>query len=156
MSAGTFLTPHFTLEELTHTEVRSASNDVPDNLRADLACTALMLEGIRNYLGQIKGEPVPINVTSGYRSPAVNAAVGGQPGSDHLRAMAADFKAPSFGTPEQICRTLVPVMDELGIGQVIHEFGRWVHVSTRRPDKIINRVITISAAGIEVGVQAVA
>lgn len=56
----------------------------------------------------------------------------------------------------QPCRALVPVMDELGIGQVIHEFGRWVHVSTRRPDKIINRVITISAAGIEVGVQAVA
>jgi zinc D-Ala-D-Ala carboxypeptidase len=77
------------------------------------------------------------------------------PSSDHLRAMAADFKAPAFGTPLEVCRALEPHLDELGIGQLIHEFGTWVHASTRRPDREVNRILTISHAGTLPGIVAV-
>lgn len=69
--------------------------------------------------------------------------------------MAVDFKAPGFGTPYDIAKALAPKVGELGIGQLIHEFGSWVHVSTRRPSNEVNRIITISSRGTEVGIRAV-
>jgi transcription termination factor Rho len=47
-------------------------------------------------------------------------------------------------------------VDVLGIGQLIYErFGStsWVHVSTRVPDKRVNRVITITSSGTQLGIQ---
>ena len=152
----TQLTAHFSLAELTTTEVRSADNNCPADLVTELLETALMMERIRAALSASHGGDVAINVTSAYRSPAVNARVGGSPTSDHMRALAVDFKAPEFGTPFQVSRFLAGKLDALGIGQVIHEFGRWVHVSRRTPDKILNRVITISAAGTQAGIVEVA
>jgi hypothetical protein len=82
----------------------------------------------------------------------LNRAIGSGDTSDHRKAMAADFRAPSFGTPLQVCKALAPVVSVLGIGQLILEFNSWVHVSTRPSDKIINRIITISKAGTQAGI----
>ena len=149
------LSSHFTLEELTHTDVR-ADNKCPLELMPDLTKSADMMERVRIALSAAKGFDVPIIVTSAYRCEAVNKAVGGQPASDHLKAVAVDFKAPAFGTPFEVAKFLAPRLDVLGIGQCIHEFGRWVHVSQRTPLKPFSRVITISSAGTELGIQAVA
>ena len=149
------LTTHFTLEEMTFTSVR-LDNTCPPELLPELTATARMLESVRAYLGQIKGEDVAIRVTSAYRSLPVNRAIGSKDNSDHPKAMAADVQAPDFGTPLAVARVLEPVMAELGIGQLIHEFGRWVHVSTRSPDRDVNDVLSISAAGTGVGLEAVA
>ena len=145
----TQLTSHFSLEELTHTEQRGLDNTCPPELLPELLETAKMMERIRSVLA------VPVFVSSGYRSLAVNAAVGGSARSDHVKAMAVDFKAPQFGTPYQVCKLLAGQMDSLGIGQVILEYNRWIHVSRNHPTKVINRVITISSAGTEVGIQVV-
>jgi hypothetical protein len=59
---------------------------------------------------------------------AVNAAVGGAANSAHLTGLACDFSCPSFGTPLAICQKLKPHMESLGIDQLIHEFGSWVHL----------------------------
>jgi uncharacterized protein YcbK (DUF882 family) len=147
-----YISAHFTLDELTHTEVRGIDNSVPPELRANLRATADMLERIRAVMADEKGGDIPILVSSGYRSPGVNSAVGGSPTSDHVKAMAADFKAPGFGTPYQVACFLAQRMDALQIGQVIHEFGRWIHVSIRSPEKFINRAITISSAGTTAGI----
>ena len=40
----------------------------------------------------------------------------------------------------------------LKIGQLIHEFGRWVHTGVTMPDKPVNRILTISAAGTVQGI----
>ena len=143
----TKLTEHFTLEELTHTEVRQHSNLCPANLLPDLLGTAAMLERIRQSLSAEAERGIPLRISSGYRSQAVNAAVGGSPHSDHLRGTAADFTAPGFGTPFEVAKHLAARVDELGIGQVILEFARWVHVSTRTPALAVNRIITYTVAG---------
>ena len=150
------LTDHFSVAELTHstTATRLGLDNTPTPAAlASLRQTAQMLERVRQHLGG-----VPIIVTSGYRSRPVNSAVGGATSSDHMQGQAADVLAPRYGTPLQIARALAPLVDVLGIGQLIYErFGStsWVHVSTRVPDKRVNRVITITSAGTQLGVQEV-
>ena len=149
------LTQHFTLAELTKSstaERLGLDNTPPPEVLPALTRTAEMLERIRSTLG------VPVTVTSGYRAWAVNKAVKGATTSDHAQGRAADIVAPRYGTPLQIARALAPLVDVLGIGQLIYErFGStsWVHVSTRVPDKRVNRVITITSAGTQLGVQEV-
>ncbi|MDA8522297.1 D-Ala-D-Ala carboxypeptidase family metallohydrolase [Acidovorax sp. NCPPB 4044] len=147
------LTTHFTLEELTASTTAARlglDNTPPAETVVRLQQLADMLQRIREHLC------VPMIITSGYRAPAVNKAVGGVSTSDHQAGMAADFIAPSFGKPAQVARSLAPVVSVLGIGQLIYEHigGKaWVHVSTRIPIKPSNRVITITGKGTQLGVQ---
>jgi len=151
----TQLSQHFSLAELTRSSVaqaRGLSNAPPPELVPRLILTAEMLERIRATLG------VPVTVTSGYRSPQVNIAVGGATSSDHTQGHAADIVAPAFGTPYDIARTLAPLVSTLGIGQLILEGiagKRWVHVSTHTPERAVNRIITITDSGVKVGIHPV-
>lgn len=80
LAASLALSPHFTAGELG-ADAPTASAAVVGNLRA----VAAYLEQVRAVLG------VPLRVTSGYRSPADNLAVGGAPSSDHPYGLAVDF-----------------------------------------------------------------
>ena len=148
----TQLTANFTLEEFEHSDVavrHGIPNTIPKSLLPAISATAEMMQRIRDFLGQ------PIIVSSGYRSEAVNRAVGGAGLSDHLTARACDFRCPGFGDPVLVALALAPHVSTLGIGQLIAEFGRagWVHVSTRVPDNPANRIITIDRQGTRVGVH---
>lgn len=152
----TKLTRHFSLEELTRSATAKrlglANWPTVDDLKR-LQATADMLQRIRDTLGS------PVVVTSGYRAPAVNRAVGGVTSSDHARGQAADIVVPGYGTPYQVAKALAPLVSVLGIGQLILEGVKgkqWVHVSTRVPERPVNRVITITDAGTQVGIQALA
>jgi uncharacterized protein YcbK (DUF882 family) len=147
------LTKNFSLAEFVATQHRNIDNTLPSQLMPQAMATAAMLERIRAALSALAGRDVPILISSGYRCPALNSAVGSGATSDHPKAMAVDWIAPAFGTPHQICKALAPQMDALGIGQLIHEFGRWVHVSSRTPSRPNNRIITITSAGARPGIQ---
>lgn len=152
------LTEHFTVAEFTASDTAlrlGIDNSLPATLLPEAERTCEMLERIRSRLTRLAGQPVPIVVTSGYRCLALNRAIGSADGSDHVRALAVDFKAGRFGSAYQVAKILAPLVTELQIGQLIHEFGSWVHVSTRMPAKEVNRIITISRRGAEVGVQEV-
>lgn len=155
----TQLTQHFTLAELTRTS-QPHDNTCPAELLPDLLDTAVMMERIRAALSAHAGRDIPIAVSSAYRSPAVNAAVGSGPSSDHPKAAAVDFTAPEFGSPFDVATFLAHHQDELGIGQLIHEFGRWVHVSRLAPQRDINATITYRMAQgrrvVDVGIVEVA
>jgi zinc D-Ala-D-Ala carboxypeptidase len=76
---------------------------------------------------------VPIAVTSGYRSPALNKAIGGAKRSEHMMGRALDLDADIYGgvTNKQIFEF---VRDNLTFNQLIWEFGDddspdWVHIS---------------------------
>lgn len=125
-----YLSPHFTLEELTVSQEaarRGIDNTPTPEAMEALKRTAMGLEAVRMRLGG-----APILVSSGYRSPAVNAAVGGSKSSQHMRGEAADFTAPRFGNPRAIVDALVD--SDVPYDQLILEFGRWVHISfSQRP-----------------------
>lgn len=151
---------NFSLDEFcasdTATRLR-IDNGLPDDLEPSAWATLAMLERIRSHLCQRAGKDVPITILSGYRCERLNAAVNGAASSDHVRACAADIRAPSFGKPIDIARELSAHVDALGIGQLINEFpgpGGWVHVSTKKPSKLINRIITITDQGVTAGVRA--
>lgn len=152
---------NFTLAEFSASataQARGINNAVPEELEPHAWATLQMMQAIRDHLSAAAGRDVPIAITSGYRSPALNAAVKGSPTSDHVKAMAVDFKAPRFGTTTQVVRELSRHVDALGIGQLILEHpqrgsGSWVHVSSRKPAKQLNRVITITDKGTFVGVH---
>jgi hypothetical protein len=151
------MTPHFTLAEFQHSDKAAElgiHNTLPAALQDNALITLEMLERIRAELSAIAGHDVPIILDSGFRCLALNAAVGGQLNSDHMRAQAADWIAPTFGTPYQIAVVLAPLVSDLGIGQLIYECPRgiWVHTSTRLIDKAVNRVITINKHGTFAGI----
>ena len=149
------LTPHFTVKEFTASDTAARldiDNSLPAALLPQANLTAQMMERIRAFLSARADHDVPVSPSSGYRCLALNRAIGSGDGSDHPKMMAVDFRAPAFGSPLVICRALAPEMDRLGLGQLIYEHT-WVHVSSRIPDKAINRVLTIQgpkryAAGI--------
>lgn len=152
---------NFTLDEFcasdTATRLR-ISNVLPEDLEPAAWVTLAMLERIRAHLSKKAGRDVPITILSGYRCERLNAAVNGSASSDHVKACAADIRAPAFGKPVDVARELSGHIEELGIGQLINEFPDgnkgWVHVSTRKPSKLINRIITITAQGVTAGVKA--
>ena len=150
------LSQHFSLAELTASNTArqlGIDNTPPQELMPRLVRTAELLERIRSTLA------VPVLVTSGYRCPAVNIAVGGVSSSDHTQGHAADIVAPGYGTPYEVANALAPLVSVLGIGQLILEGVKgkqWVHISTRVPERAANRVITITDAGAQTGIQVLA
>ena len=151
----TLISPHFSIEEFTASDTAlrlGIDNTLPPELMANARATAMMLERIRAHLIYMRGRPVPIILTSGYRCPELNRAIGSTDTSDHRQAMAADCRAPDFGAPYEVCTALAPVVSLLNIGQLIYEFGSWIHISTRIPDKAVNRIITINKRGTHAGI----
>jgi zinc D-Ala-D-Ala carboxypeptidase len=151
------LSTHFTLEEFAASDTASRlgiDNHVPPDLIAHACETADMMESIRALLSEQKGKDCPIQITSGYRCLALNRMIGSSDSSAHVKAYAVDFKCPAFGTPFEVAKFLSGRMKEAQIGQLIHEFGAWVHVSPLLPGKVVNRVITIDRDGTRVGVLA--
>jgi hypothetical protein len=117
------LSANFTLDEflVSQTAARHGIDMTPppevvDNLRR-------LCEGCLQPLRAATNRP--IFISSGYRSPELNQLIGGSKSSRHQTGEAADFLVSGM-TPYDTCRLIV----EMGLpyDQVIHEFGRWVHL----------------------------
>lgn len=138
MAAPLYLTPHFSLDELTATQAgdRAGLDNHPREWQIrNLTRVAKTLEQVRELLGGAS-----ILISSGYRSPAVNKLVGGAQDSAHLRGQAVDFTAPSYGTPRQICRRLIEQGYAIEWDQLIWE-GRWVHFGITDIGKVPRREV---------------
>ena len=115
------LTPHFTLDELTHTDHRELDNTPNENEIANLRRLADFLEQVKVVLG---GKPIMVN--SAFRSKAVNDAVGSKDTSQHRIGCAADIRVPGM-TPDEVVKAVIA--SKIGYDQVIREFDRWTHIS---------------------------
>lgn len=115
------LSPHFTLAELTITDHRQFDNTPTQIEISNLQRLAQFLEIVKATLG---GKPVII--TSGFRSKAVNDAVGSKDSSFHRLGLAADFRVPGMA-PDEVVKAIIA--SRIGYDQVISEFSRWTHVS---------------------------
>jgi putative chitinase len=87
-----------------------------------MVTVARNMEKVRDVVGG-KG----IRVNSWLRLPEVNVAVGGSAKSSHMDGWAVDFTCAGFGDPYAVAKAI----EASGIkySQLIHEFGRWVHIS---------------------------
>ena len=122
---------HFWLSEFlrSDTAVRHGLDNMPDAREVGNVINVLVpgMQRVRNSLG------VPVQITSGYRSQAVERALKRKPdswrsGSQHAEGLAADFVAPQFGTCRSIVKYLMERSGEIRFDQLIYE-GSWVHVS---------------------------
>lgn len=132
----TKLTQHFTLEEMCHsqTAVRLNLSNFPDpEAASNLLNTAAGLEKIRKLVGK------PIFVSSGYRSPKVNKAVGGARNSQHMTGQAADITCHSYGSPRQLMQAIVS--SDIDYDQCILEFDSWCHISFSNKPRKQNLII---------------
>lgn len=120
------MSAHFSLAEMTvsaRARREGIDNTPPPDIAARLKVVAAQMEEVRELLG---GKP--ITITSGYRSPALNAATpGSAKASAHTLGWAVDFQCPAFGSPLEIAERLA--RSALSFDQLIHEHGVWVHLS---------------------------
>ncbi|VVE59449.1 peptidase M15 [Pandoraea iniqua] len=142
MQTANDLTLHFTLDELTHSQTadrRGIDNTPSDEIVTNLIRVAQTLERVRVLLGSR-----PVSISSGYRSPDLNRAVGGARNSAHLYGLAADFICPGYGTPLQICKAIAA--SGIDFDQLIYE-GTWVHLGLAKAgEKSRQQVLTAKFA----------
>jgi zinc D-Ala-D-Ala carboxypeptidase len=117
------LTPHFSLQEFTLSSTAFAlgieNTPTPTHL-AHMHLLAQRMEDVRALFDRL------IEITSGYRNPQVNAAVGGVPESAHALGLAADFHVHGIADLEaaEVIRD-----SALQFDQLIYEKNRCVHLS---------------------------
>lgn len=127
----TMLTNNFSLHEMIKSETASR-RDMDNYPHSDevLANLTTLCEQVLQPLRDAYG--VGIKVNSGYRSPDVNAAVGGSRTSDHCKGMAADIEIPGVANRD----LALYIRDNFEFTQLILEGyiegipdSGWVHVS---------------------------
>ena len=126
------LSRNFNLSEFTNStaaRINNINNDPPPHILAILATTASRMEDVRALLGNHR-----ITITSGYRSPKLNKAIGGAPNSQHMTGHAVDFICPEFGSPAKIMQAIVDSAIEYD--QCVLEYASktdpskgWIHIS---------------------------
>ena len=124
------LSPHFSLSEMVKrdTALRLGIENIPDSNAIEsltLLCNEV-LELVRERFS------IPFSPSSGYRSDALNTAVGGSSGSQHCLGEAVDFEIPGIDN-----RSIASfISSNLNFDQLILEHytpgipaSGWVHVS---------------------------
>ena len=125
------LSEHFKLNEFTKSEtaIRKRIDNTPSPQHASnlkLVCEKI-LEPVRKHFGK------PVRINSGYRGPALNAAVGGSSKSQHCNGEAVDFEIDGLPNPD----LAKWVAENCEFDQIILEFydpkegpnSGWVHAS---------------------------
>jgi hypothetical protein len=109
-----------------------ANDPTPEHLQNLKELAESVFQPIREHFG------VPLAVSSGYRSEALNQRIGGSKSSQHMQGKAVDLDAHIFGgvTNKEVFDY---IKDNLEFDQLIFEFGTeqepdWVHVSYNKGD----------------------
>ena len=108
------LSDHFTLGEMCKTSAKTPDGNIPSHVHIEnLKRLCGWLEMLRSEWNKRYGEGNdPIIINSGYRSPAVNKAVGGVPTSNHLTGCAADIRVAGIEQLIRYATILLDISDE--------------------------------------------
>lgn len=121
-----YILKNFTLKEMTKTGTGLPNEIKSFEVAFNLYATACFLQNLRSKI------KMPIVVTSGYRSEAVNKAVGGAKNSAHIRGGAADIRCANN---EKLLKLIKEefLYDELGVYYKGGKISRF-HVAPYRTD----------------------
>ena len=120
---------NFSFNELTKTDtgLDNIPNDI--NVLSNICRLAAFLQTIRNELH------LPIIVNSAYRSPEVNAKVGGVSSSYHVKGLAADIRCSDMDKLLTILHSHLMEIDQLGI-YYNSTTQLWYHVGLPEEGKV--------------------
>jgi len=138
------LSKNFSLAEFTKSQTaeRKGIDNTPEGKHMDAAVALFedVVQPVRDHFG-------PTTINSGYRSPALNDAVGGSITSQHCKGQAADIEVPGVANAD-LANWIV---ENLEFDQVILEFytkgipdSGWVHVSYKADGENRKSILTAS------------
>lgn len=133
------ISKYITYQEATtsQTAVRRGIKNVP----SDKELVAMQLVGIRIFDSVREHFGTPLRVSSFYRSPELNKAVGGSSTSQHVKGQAIDIQGTGNVTNKMIFDY---IKDNLDFDQLINEYNfSWVHVSYVSKEKNRKQVLKI-------------
>jgi len=134
------LSEHFTLREFTVSQTATrlglVNGTTPEDIEKLIDLCNNVLEPIRAHFG-------PVTISSGYRSPELNRAIGGSTNSQHCKGEAADIIVPAY-TPYDVCKWIE--LSGLEFDQLIYE-GRWTHISYNAENNRGNILTAIFSPG---------
>ena len=144
------LSAHLDLAEVTRSETakrKGISNmPTPEHLENFKKLAENIFEPIRKHFG------VPIMISSGYRSKALNTAIGGSLTSQHCtgEAIDIDMDGSSNGVTNKMVFEFIK--SNLNFDQLIWEFGTkdapdWVHVSFESTGKQRKQILRAVKSG---------
>ena len=144
------LSEHLDLAEVTRSETakrKGISNEpTPEHLENFKKLAQNIFEPIRKHFG------VPIHISSGYRSKALNTAIGGSLTSQHCsgEAIDIDMDVSSNGVTNKMVFEFIKA--NLNFDQLIWEFGTkdnpdWVHVSFETTGKQRKQILRAFKSG---------
>ena len=123
------LTEHFSIEEMTrttHAEFQEINRLLAASFMVNMKQVCGQLELIRDYFAR------PIFITSGFRCPGLNDAIGGSATSQHMRGEAADFVVKDFQDETGLGIVFDWCGHHLNYGQLIFERPTnrkpWIHI----------------------------
>ena len=131
---ATNLTPHFTLDELcvtTNKQYKEKNLEEGKKILGKMYMLAGFAERVREIVG------APMTITSGYRCPALNKAVGGAFSSQHKLCEAIDFVCKGFTTDQLACKLIA---SDLKFQQLIIEHSKgksWIHIAIGSKHEIL-------------------
>ena len=137
------LSEHFTLAEMCKTSAKTPDGNIPSHVHIEnLRRLCSWLEMLRDEWNRRYGEgDDPIIINSGYRSEAVNKAIGGAKGSNHLTGCAVDIRVAGM---EQALRYAVILLDIADEGREVFDElllersprgTYWLHFAVRPPSQ---------------------
>ena len=138
-----YLTKNFSYQEMIKSSTAARIGVSNDATREHV----INLVNLCNFILQpVRDEFGPIRINSGYRSPALNKAVGGSKTSQHCNGEAADFESSRISNPQLAAW----VAKNLDFDQLILEFydgkdphSGWIHCSYKMDGS--NRKNTLTA-----------
>lgn len=145
------LSEHFTLGELCKTSAKTKDGNIPSHVHIEnLKRLCRWLEMLRSEWNNRYAEGNdPIIINSGYRSEAVNRAIGGVKGSNHLTGCAADIRVAGMEQALRYAVILLDISDESqeDFDELLIERSPkgsyWLHFAVRPPSQENRRKVRL-------------